>query len=238
MRITNYLALPLLVVLACSCGGAGGSNTFGSSSLVATYKSDFTRGVGPNTSLMLFIDDKGQVGADICNGSGVEWAGQGTINGSSLNVSLVPVSSSVSGNVLCQGSVVAGNPPTLSITLSGAVSTTFSASRFSTLGVLPYAGTYSLNTDGDEKGSGSITISSSGSVTGSLNSPTFGNSIPLEGSVDLDGHIHFNAQAFSVSGTFDGYVFLPPSASLFAANGTWNINTANGTWSALKVATP
>ena len=240
MRIARYFALLLLVVIACSCGGGGGINGLGGgSNLVATYKSDFTRGiVANNSSLILYIDQHGNVGAQISNASGTEWAGQGTISGSSLNVSLVAVSSSVSGTVLCQGNVVIGSPPTLSITLSGAFSATMTATRFASSGVLPYAGSYNLTTAGDESGTGSLTISETGDVTGSLNSPTFGNNIALQGTVDLDGHIHFLASAFSVSGTFDGYVFLPPGATLYGANGNWSINTANGTWSAQKLATP
>ena len=239
MRIVQYFALLLIAIMAGSCGGAGGgTNGIGNSSLVATYRSQFTRGVVANTNLVLFIQANGHVGAQISDATGVLWAGTGTVFQNSVNVGLTPVSSSVTGNVLMTGTVVPGTPPTLNIALSGALTDTFGATQFSGAGVLPIAHAYSFTTDGDEKGSGQFTIDDNGHLTGTLDSPTFGNGLSIDGTVDITGHTVIHVAAVGVNGTLTGYVFLAPGASLWGGNGTLTLNTLNGTWQATQMPTP
>ena len=239
MRIIQYFVLLLLAVMACSCGGAGGGATgLGNSSLVATYHSEFTRGITPNSSLVLFINSNGHVGAQLTDGTGVLWAGTGTVFGNSVNAGLTPVSSSVTGNVLLTGTVQAGAPPTLNIALSGAVTDSFTATQLSGVGVLPMAHTFSFTTDGDEKGSGTFTIDGNGKVTGTLDSPTFGNGLSMDGTVDLTGHAVIHVASINANGTLTGYMFLAPGATLWSGNGTMGLNTLNGTWQATQIPAP
>ncbi len=239
IRIVQYFALLLLAVMACSCGGgAGGTGSIGNSPLAATYRSQFTRGVAANTNLILFIQGNGHVGAQISDGTGVLWAGTGTVFGNSVNAGLTPVSSSVTGNVLLTGTVQAGAPPTLNISLSGAVTDSFTATQLSGTGVLPLAHTYTFTTDGDEKGSGSFSIDGNGNVTGTLNSPTFGNGLSMDGTVDLTGHAVIHVASINANGTLNGYMFLAPGATLWSGNGTFSLNTLNGTWQATQMPTP
>jgi len=229
------MALGLLIV---GCGGAGGGSTFGGNApLVATYSTNFTRGSVANSSLVLFIDNHGRIGAQINDATETEWAGQGSVSGTNITLSLQPVSS-VTGNVLLQGTIVPGTPPTINVTLSGAFSASTTATQLAGSNVNPAAGTYSVNYTGSENGTATLTVADDGSVTGTLNSPSQGNNIPVEGTVALDGATHFTFQKFASTGSFTGYIFLPPSSVLFHGSGDWTSGSMEGTWTGAQLATP
>ena len=229
-KIVTLLLIPFAVY---GCAGAGGGSLGGDSPFAATYKTNFTRGSVANTSMVIFIDDQGHAGIQINNATEVEWAGQGTLIGNSLNVSLQPVAGDVSGNVLCQGTVIAsGN---IDLTLSGAFSATPVAVRLSGPGINPAAGSYNGTYSGSESGTFSIIVSATGNITGTLNSPSAGNNLPIEGTMGLNGQTQFQFHVTGVDGSYEGYIFLPPNTTPFQANGTWSFNSSSGTWSASQV---
>ena len=232
MKLVRYVlvfALPILVLFGCA--GAGGGSNITNSALVGVYRTDFTRGVSPNSSLVMLIDDRGRVGAQVNNSTGTEWAGQGTIIGSSVNVSLNAVSSGVTGAVLVQGTIVPGTPPTINVTMSGAFSATSTATQFSGINLTPFARGYAGSYTGGESGTFGMTIDNNGVITGSLTSPSLGTSLPISGQVSLDGSVSFHI-VNTANTSFTGFVYLAPGGLAFSASGGWSFSGMTGTWTA------
>ena len=233
------LASLALCLFAVGCGGSGNGSTFGGNApLVGTFSTNFTRGTTANTSLVIFVDNKGRVGAQINDATETEWAGQGSVSGRNVTINLVPVSNGVTGNELLQGVLTSNNPPAIDITLTGAFSASATATQLTGVGVSPAQGTYSITYTGSESDTASINVTSNGNVSGTLNSPSLGNNIPLEGTLGLDGTVSFSFQITGATGSFTGFLFLPPNATLFHGSGDWTSGSMQGTWSGQKLATP
>lgn len=232
MRINRLLPLLAMPFVIWGCGGGGTGSLGGSSPLLATYKASFARGVTPNTTLVMFVDRHNHIGAQINSGTEVEYAGQGTVAGNSITVSLQAVGGSSTGTVLLQGTILPGAPPTVSITLTGAVSASTVATQVAGADSVPYSGTFSGTYEGSEPGTFFMTINSQGDVSGSVNSPLNGNGIAIQGSVDLDGAIHFQYLVTGGLAHYDGYMFLAPGSSAFQGEGDWDFNSMSGDWTA------
>jgi hypothetical protein len=239
MKITRCLPLFLLPFVVWGCGGGGGG-AFIDSPLAATYRTSFDRGavVVDDTSLLLFIDKQGHVGAQISSASEVLYAGQGSVINNSVIVSLQAVGSGATGNVLLQGQGTVGDPPVLNITLSGAISANVTATQLAGNEVVLTAGTYNGTLNGEDSGTFQIQVSDGGDVTGTLNSEVNGNALQVVGDVDLDGRIQFGYQSSGDNGVFEGYLFIRPGETAFIANGEWHFDQLDGDWQATKFVAP
>jgi hypothetical protein len=234
-RILAVLAIPFAVI---GCGGTGTGLAGGNSSLVGTFRSNFTRGAVPNTSFVLFVDDHGHAAAQINSTTEVEWVGQGTLIGNKVSITMQAVSAAVSGNVLCQGTVIPGVPPAIAITLSGAVTSSSTATQIAGVGVNPAAHSYSGTFTGSENGTFNIAVDDQGVITGTLDSPSAGNNLTVQGSENLNGAVSFQYQVIGFNATYIGYLFLPSGSTSFKGSGTWSVNSSRGTWQANQLLTP
>ena len=215
------------------CGGAGGGAFGGNTELAATYRTAFTRGAVADTVLLLFIGKDGHVGAQLNSSSDVLFAGTGTLVGNNLVISMQSVNGG-GGTVLAQGSVLPGDPPTIAITLSGAISANVSATEFAGADVVLSAGTYNGTLEDGDTGTFTITVTDSGDVTGTVNSSLNGDNLPVEGSTDLKGEIHFHYHVAGGDGTFEGYLFMPVNTTEFVGEGDWDFGEVGGDWQASK----
>jgi len=233
MKFNRFLVLLALPVAISGCGGAGGGvSSGGSNPLAATFRMDFTREVTPNTSLVLFVDGAGNVGAQLNDATEVEWAGKGKIVGQHIAITLLPVGSGASDDVFLSGNILNGDPPTISITLSGAVSASSTATETSGEGVTPFAGSYDGTFGGSEDGTFSLTVSEGGDVSGTLNSPSSGDNLTVLGSVDITGKITFKYFKQTGDAHYHGYLHLSPGSESFDGKGTWSFGEMSGEWQA------
>jgi hypothetical protein len=81
-------------------------------------------------------------------------------------------------------------------------------------------------------------VSSDGLLTGHFDSTANGTNLPLEGSVQLDGSVAFGYHVTAGTASYHGFLFLAPSATQFAGNGSWSLNSNTGAWTATPPLTP
>ena len=218
-------SLAVVGVLTCGCGGGGTGTSFHSVS--ASYFTQFTRAVSPNTSLILIIGSDSKASAQISDPTNVEWAGNGSITGDVISIDLQPVIAGLTGPVHLQGTVDT-NTSQVNITLSGAVTQTGTAAEIGGAHLNPFGGSY----EGQTTTAQLITfnIDDNGNVSGTLKNGEAASSI--DGTVDWDGHIIFHATFNGASTMFTGYMFMPPSPPPITRKGTgtfgssafWNVS--------------
>jgi len=97
--------------------------------------------------------------------------------------------------------------------------------------VSPLAGSYTGTYSGSESGTFAVQISSSGAVTGTVQSPSSG-TIPVTGTVNLAGTVHFNGSGTAGNAEWAGAFFFIPTSVKAAGSGTWSIPSSGftGTW--------
>jgi hypothetical protein len=229
-RFATYLALlifSLFVVTA--CGGSGGGGGGASNTFAGAYKADFTRGV-PNTTMLVTIAKNGNTTFVISDSTGVLFSGTGTTTPTGHVTGTATGVAPTVGSVTIVGDLTSGTPPTMSLTLTGALADPVNLVQIQPQGITPLVGNYNGSYAGNESGTFTMTVASDGSVTGTVTqgSVTF----PLQGSVAVSGLVNFAGSGSAGSATWTGTFFFVPGSSVTQGIGTWKNASETGTWAA------
>lgn len=231
MRVIKLALAAAAMLFVVGCGGSG-SDDGTPNPFAGAYRSDFSRGISANSSLLVIVGTNGGTTIVVSDTNGISFSGtgntshggtvHGTANGPGGLVSLV-------GNFHSENN-------TLSASMSGAVSDTVTCSKVANALISPVAGSYVASYTGTESGTATVTISPSGAVTGTVNSPSAG-TLTVNGAIDLSGTISFSGKG-TVNGsentiTWSGEFFLAPGVLGAKGKGTWQSSSgASGTWQA------
>lgn len=231
-RFVTYLALlifSLFVVTACGGGGGGGGGT-PNNTFAGAYKTDFTRGVGPNTTMLVSIDKNGTTAFVISDATGVLFSGSGTTTPTGHVTGTGTGVAPTVGTVTIVGDITAGNPPTMSLTLTGALTDSVTLVQVQPQGITPLVGHYNGSYFGDSQGTFTMDVASNGTVTGTVTqgSVTF----QLQGLVAVSGAVNFAGAGSAGSATWTGTFFFVPGSSVAQGSGTWKNGSQTGTWTA------
>ncbi len=228
-RLAIHLALLILSLFVVSaCGGASGggstSNTF-----AGAYKTDFTRGVA-NTTLLVTIAKNGDTTFVISDVSGVLYSGTGTTTPTGHVTGMASGVAPTVGTVTIVGDLTAGNPPTMAVTLTGALTDSVSLVQLVPQGISPLVGNFNGSYFGDSTGTFTLSIDTSGHVTGNVIAGP--SQIAITGSVNVSGTVNFQGSGSAGSATWTGTFFFVPGSSVAQGTGTWMNGSQKGTWSA------
>jgi hypothetical protein len=232
MKINRLLALAVVPMLIAGCGGTGGGSTGGGSSISnvkATYRSDFLRGAATDTSVVVFVDNNNNAGAVISDSNGALYSGTGGVTSGVMNIVAAGVTSGTLGHSVRLFGTVSG--ATIGVTLTGDLTDSLTLDQTAGAGVILPAGTYNGTYTGSESGTFTMQISSTGAITGTLDSPSLGNSLALSGTLHLNGAIVLNFASGTSSATLSGVIGSKPGSTKFVVrNGLWSVNSMSGTW--------
>lgn len=233
-RFVTHLALliiTLFVVTACGGSGGGGggvaSNTF-----AGAFKADFTRGV-PNTTMLVTIAKNGNTTFVISDATGVLYSGTGTTTPTGHATGIATGVAPTVGTVTIVGDLTAGNPPTMSVTLTGALTSSVGLVQVAAQGITPLVGNYNGSYFGGATGTFTLAIASNGTVTGTVTQNSV--SIPVNGSVAVSGGVNFAGSGSVGSATWTGTFFFVPGSSVAQGSGTWKNGPLSGTWACSQV---
>lgn len=183
-------------------GNHGGGNH---SPYDGTYVADFTS--ASDNAMLVFVQRDNSAELTISNDAGVDYAGTGTLDPG--NLSFIGTATSVYSPTPVQimGTVVAGNPNALNLTLTGGVAATVHLNLVGAEDMTIFAGTYTLTATPDPGrgvgGTGTITIGTFGDVSGTI-TPTGGSPMSLSGTITPDGSGSYQDQG---AGPADTIVF-------------------------------
>jgi len=231
-RFSIHLALLIMSLFVVSaCGGSGGGGGGGAANTFAgAYKTDFTRGLAADTTMLVTIAKNGNTTFVISDASGVLYSGTGTTTPTGHVTGTAGGVAPTVGTVTIVGDLTAGNPPTMSVTLAGALTDSINLVQVQPQGISPLVGTFNGSYFGDSSGTFTLSIDSSGKVTGNVVAgPT---NIPIVGNVDVSGTVNFQGSGSAGSATWTGTFFFVPGSSLAQGIGTWMNGSQKGTWSA------
>lgn len=229
-RFATYLALlifSLFVVTA--CGGSGGGGGAAPNTFAGAYKADFTRGV-PNTTMLVTIAKNGNTTFVISDATGVLYSGTGTTTPTGHVTGTASGVAPTVGSVTIVGDLTSGTPPTMSLTLTGALTDPVGLIQIQPQGVTPLVGNYNGSYFGGATGTFTLAIASDGSVTGNVVAGQ--TNIPVTGSVAVSGGVNFSGSGSAGSATWTGTFFFVPGSSVAQGSGTWVNGPLTGTWAA------
>jgi len=217
----------MFVVTACGGSGGGGATA---NDFAGAYKMDFTRGSAPDTTMLVSIDKNGTTAFVISDATGVLFSGSGTTTPTGHVTGTGTGVAPTVGTVTIVGDITAGNPPTMSLTLTGALTDSVSLVQVQPQGITPLVGHFNGSYFGDEEGTFTMDVSNDGSVTGTV---TQGHvTFQLQGLVAVSGTVDFAGAGSAGGATWTGTFFFVPGSSVAQGKGTWKNGSETGTWAA------
>jgi hypothetical protein len=234
----SLLVASLTMAALFSCGGGGGGAGLTPPVVNAfhgVYRSAFTRGISPNTELVIGVNTDGTTGAVLSDANGVLFVGSGmTTKDGTFNVLATPPPNVGKASPATQQLSIAATfyAEGFTATLAGALNQTVGGPQFQEPATTcPFQGSLVGQFAGGTSGSLHLLVNPHGVTSGAATAGAI--NYPLDGQTSNDGRATFHTASLASGTTWTGYIFILPGQNQMNGSGTWTAkNGASGTWQA------